>query len=98
MWYNFCSLPLAASCIFIYFKDKKCKFFREWISKISDCSFGIYLIHVLIMDFFWKYEILNSIENERLHTIIFTFLIFLISFVTVFFLKKIPYIGKILFR
>lgn len=98
LWYNFCLLPLAAVCIFIYLKDKKCKFFRNLISKISDCSFGIYLIHVLIMDFFWKYGILNFIENERLYTIVFTCLILLISFVIVFLLKKIPHFGKILFR
>ena len=98
LWYNFCLLPVATFCIFIYLKDKKCKFFGKLVSKISECSFGIYLIHILIMDLFWKYEILNSIENEKLHTIIFTCLISLISFMIVFLLKKIPYLGKILFR
>lgn len=45
---------LLAIAVFVFFKYKKWKFFgnykiRNWIEQISACSFGVYLIHAIVM-------------------------------------------------
>ena len=96
VWYDFCLLPIASIFIFIYFKDLKFQF--SLASRISDCAFGIYLIHALFVAVILKYRLLHSIAVDELRIIIFTILLFVLSFVSVILIKKLPYLNKLLVR
>ena len=98
IWYDFCLLPMASMFIFIYLKDLRCRFLGGLITKISTCAFGIYLVHALLVIIFLKYHIMNFIANDELRIVVFSLVIFVLSFISVILLKKIPYAGKILFR
>ena len=71
---------------------------RILITKISECSFGIYLVHVLFVALILKLNLLDFIVSIELKSITMTFTIFVLSFIAVMILKKIPRLGKILVR
>lgn len=98
IWYDFCLLPISSIFIFIYLKDLKCQILHNLITKISTCAFGIYLTHVLLVIFILKYHLLNFIVVDELRVIIFALIMFVLSFILVILLKKLPYVGKILVR
>ena len=64
------------------------------LPKISSCSFGIYLIHRIVM--YYEGAILNMNTSGHVWRIIFIPITYLVSLPVVFFLKKIPGLGKIL--
>ena len=64
------------------------------LPKISSCSFGIYLIHRIVM--YYEGAILNMNTSGHVWRIIFIPITYLVSLLVVFFLKKIPGLGKIL--
>ena len=99
VWYDFCLLPITSMLIFICFKDMKFNGpLRILITKISECSFGIYLVHVLFVALILKLNLLDFIVSIELKSITMTFTIFVLSFIAVMILKKIPRLGKILVR
>ena len=67
-----------------------------WMTKISNLTFGIYLIHILIMrEWLWKSNFILNISNYYLQTFIIFFLSFFISLIAVFLISKIPYLKVI---
>ena len=98
IWYEFCLIPFAAAAIFIFFKDLKCRFFKNIITNISKCSFGIYLTHVITIAIILKFQFLDFIGGVELKMLILTFAAFIISFAFVKISAKIPSFSKILFR
>ena len=98
VWYDFCLLPIASVFIFIYLKDLKCQLLNGLITKISTCAFGIYLTHALLVISFLKYHLLYFIAVGELRVITFALVMFVLSFILVILLKKLPYVGKILVR
>ena len=99
VWYDFCLLPITSMLIFICFKDMSFSNpFHTLIIKVSECSFGIYLVHVLFVALILKLKLLDFIFSAELKSIMMTLTVFLFSFISVMILKKIPYLGKILVR
>lgn len=84
---------LFKNCIFIG-KDV----FEKKVSSISNCTLGIYVIHMLVMYLLFD---LNLIQIRSFNTIlsvpIISILVFLISLVIVYLIRKIKFIGKWLF-
>lgn len=85
-------LIIMPSIILLYlFLDKiKDKDYKS-IKYICPYIFGIYLIHILILDKLIKYL---SISNTIIGCIIYTILSFIISYIIIFIIKKTPYINK----
>ena len=98
IWYDFCLLPIAAVSVFICLKDLKCKIFHGLVTKISICAFGIYLIHALVIMVILKYRLLHCIAVDELRIVVFSIVMFILSFAIAILIKKIPYAGKILIR
>lgn len=98
LWYDVCFFLTSAMGIFIILKDVKLNKFRSLIKKISQCSFGMYLIHVFVIAVFLKYGILNFIVSDGLRIMVLTLVVYILSFALAVSIKNIPYIGKILVR
>lgn len=65
---------------------------RSIIDALSSCSFGIYLIHIIFLDFYKKY--MGGVRlSPYVHIPLLTIAIFLLSFGCVYLLKKLP-LGK----
>ena len=98
LWYDFLLIPLFVIPIFILLKSVKIMKFKSLTRSISDCAFGMYLIHVFVIAAFLKYGILNFIVGDELRIIVLTLVVYILSFALAVSIKNIPYIGKILVR
>lgn len=90
---------LLSCAVFIFIKNlnldtkiKSCKI-REWLKNISGCSFGIYLIHMLVKNYVT--QIFGWNEYAWTYRTIGILVVYLISLGIVFVLKKIPIIKKL---
>ena len=92
--YSLCHYGLAAS-IFVVSKvlfEKKA-ILEKNITNISKLSFGIYLIHVMVMDFIVKYLIIDA--SPIISSLYIFSITFLISLILSAILSKIKYIKRI---
>ena len=92
------TFQLAAAATFMALKDIKLSMFKDLILKLSNCSFGMYLSHMLFIFIFTKCELLNFISSKSLKIIILAVTVYILSFIFVMLLKKLPRLGKILVR
>ena len=97
LWYDFCLLPIASMLIFIYFRNVQVVKLRDLVTNISACSFGIYLFHILYLALFWRYETFD-LFNDKLRIFLLFVSSFVLSFISVMILKKIPRLGRLLVR
>lgn len=95
-WYE--SIFIAALCCVYWIAEewispyfqKKSNFFISKITDISNCCFGIYLSHILIMrEWLWKMNFIISISNYVLQTIVIIVLTILFSTIISLCLSKL---------
>jgi len=101
IFYNYYAFNVAMTSIggFIFFKYEVTKWIRpllkqKWFVKIvmtlSDCSFGIYLSHFSIA----KYLSLKGLNANTYNPLYFipiqTMIVFIVSFLVIYFMRKIP--------
>jgi len=81
--------------VFLWVKDSKMnnKFISVIRDIISDYSFGIYLVHILVIDIFFQYRIFWTMAYPLISLPLLIFLIIITSFVIIYILRKIP-LGK----
>lgn len=88
---------IAFSIILFYLFASSRLQYPDWLSRLirtlSDCTFGIYLVHIwiLIQVFF---RVHRFIEQPILLTIVCVGMAFVGGFIITYLLKKIPYINK----
>lgn len=85
--------------IFIFVKDNfnvTNIYKRKIIKKISTLTFGIYLIHPLIIYYIHKKNVFGFINKILLKIPLITFTVYLISYLICFIIKKIPFFGKLI--
>ena len=84
--------------VFIFNKSRvrpTSKNIRHLIIEVSKCTFGIYLVHILVLN-----TILKFIEPEKvfgtslMSVVIISLLVFLVSFLVTYVIRKIPFISK----
>jgi len=97
--YNSFNVMLSASAIFIFFKDivskiKISKLSGKIITTISNCSFGIYLIHEFFNMYFIRIGFISTLFNPLLSIPVITLVIFILSFVIIYIISKIPVLNK----
>ena len=90
---------LQATIFFLWIKNRQKYSMPHWMQSISNASFGIYLIHPLLIEGMrigiGKYH-LNAKISDTLFSIPITWLTtFLLSFALIALLLKIPYLKKI---
>ena len=94
---------LEAISVFLFIKNLFNKYtFNEkilnFISWLSKYTFGIYLVHVLLIKFVHKYNILDNVHiHITILPLIYCIAIFILSFVISFIISKIPFINKYIF-
>ncbi len=90
---------LLAAAIFIFVKEIKWqKYFktaksRNLLATLAGCSFGVYLIHMFIMDF--EAQLFHIDAHSFVWRIIWPFVTYGISITLVLTCKKIPYLRRI---
>jgi len=91
---------IQSLAIFMFFKNR----FRQFspdkkitnIIKItSDCTFGIYLVHLMVLSLMEHIGFVNLLSiNKFINPIMFTVIAFIISFAVSFIISKIPFVNK----
>lgn len=97
--YGYFSLPvfIQACCIFIFFqclKNRNVKYPKA-LAYLSDCTFGIYLLHFMVLDF-WQRRNISVSSFHPLASIPSIYLLVLCeSIIIISILKKIPLLQKL---
>lgn len=90
---------IQTAAIFIFIKDHCTDYSartRRMIINLSNCSFGIYLVHPLFMHICNDYLALNSSSfNPTFFIPVFAIIIFFMSYVLVKIISLIPYLKKV---
>jgi len=99
------NIGMTSYGIFMFFKyalsDRinnimtKKNFINKTIMNLSDCSFGVYLIHMAIYHIFSRLDFHTQSLNPIYWTIIYTALLYLTSFTIIFCMKKVPLLKSI---
>jgi len=99
--YRLINVMFVSFGIFIFFKNLFEEFqnngkFAKLITKLSALSFGIYLIHVAVMEIFiYKLKITNTTLNPIIMVPLLSLAVFAISALLAFILSKIPILRKV---
>lgn len=90
---------LAASGLFLFIKSiSNNKPINSWVNTANNTSYGIYLIHALIITTLGSYI---KIYNQHsaillcLEIIIYSISVYILSFLTIYFLTKVSFLNKI---
>lgn len=86
---------LSSICFFILVMNNYKNIENKVVLKLSECSFGIYLIHGIFLDIV-KSNISIYLINSFIGIPLFSLLIFILSIISVSILKKVPLINKYL--
>lgn len=86
---------LASTCFFIYVMNNYKNEENKIVSKLSEYSFGIYLIHGIFLDIV-KSTFSIYLVNSFIGIPLFSMIIFILSYISIHYLKKIPVVNKYL--
>lgn len=98
--YHCLNVFFMSIAIFIFFRDKVSKWkwverYSEKIYKISSRTFGIYLIHVLIIKVIKDYNFIKiNVFSEIILIPLLSIVVFIIGYIIIGVLSKIKYINK----
>ena len=87
-----------ACALFLFFKHnyfKSEKIYRKQITTISNCTLGIYIIHILIMNLLFDFNIIKITDFTPILSIpIISIIIFVLSLAITYILRKLNIKGK----
>ncbi len=92
-WYRNILVSITSASVFTLVIGNKSKFKSQWILNISKYTFGIYLIHMILLN---PIKSLIIRYNPLLSIPLITIVIFSLSLLIVFILKKIKYIKNVI--
>ena len=93
--YNMLTILICSLCIFILLLKPEINSLKNYLKTLSICSFGVYLIHKLIIDLIHKYDFIN-ISNFTLpiQSLLYFLLTIVTSYIIVILISKIKYLKK----
>ncbi|ORX43368.1 hypothetical protein BCR36DRAFT_586647 [Piromyces finnis] len=103
-YYNF-NVAMGAYGIFVFFKYSvnrflkplmRVKSFRKILSTLSDCSLGVYLIHLTIYHIFYCFNFHSQLFDPLYWVPIYSIILYTISLFLVYYLKKDSFMAKVL--
>ena len=94
-WYRNILVTVSSFSVFMLVIDSKDKFKGNWILNVSKYTFGIYLVHMLFMNLIKKQFNLLSL-NPLLTVPSITIVVFSVSLLVVYIVKKIKYLRNIM--
>lgn len=84
--------------IAVYFTLKNIEFTNKYlivfIKTISNYSFGIYLVHIMVISLFYRIGIFWTMAHPLISVPLVVFLTLITSFIVIFLLRKIPFMVK----
>jgi surface polysaccharide O-acyltransferase-like enzyme len=86
---------LTAGALFLWLKDARVTRWRPFVLAVSECSYGIYLLHFMLLTTLAKLHISGNVGSAWLMIPVTTCLGFAITFGIVFTLRKIPFLGRL---
>jgi len=98
------NIGMAATGIFMFFKHTLAErinnimertFVNKIIISLSECSFGVYLIHMTVYHFFSRFDFHTQSLNPAYWTIIYTTILYLVSYIIIFLMRKVPILRAI---
>lgn len=96
-WYNMSiNVSLEAIAVFIFFKynfNKQSRF-QNLVIKLSKYSFGVYLVHVMIMDKLYNCGFTTLSFNPLISVPILTLIVYIISYIISAIINNIPVLKK----
>lgn len=101
-WYTGYLAPntaVAAAAIYTFFvkRVRRIHFserMEKWITKLSEYSFGVYLVHALVLDLFAQAGLKPTVLHPILMLPLITLIAYLVTNVLVLLLRKVPCIGE----
>jgi surface polysaccharide O-acyltransferase-like enzyme len=95
---NTFTLNTFAQVIAIYFLVKNIEFKNKYlvgfIQTVSNYSFGIYLVHIMVISLFFRVGIFWTMAHPLISVPIVVLLALIASFIVIFLLRKIPFMAK----
>lgn len=78
--------------IFMWIKDTtvRNRYFSFILQKISDYSYGIYLVHVMVIGIFFRYDIFWTMAHPLISLPLLTCMITIVSFAIIYLLRLMP--------
>lgn len=101
-WWNYSSILVIAQAVGIFslmyqIKGNDAQLVKRVLIKVDECSFGIYLIHMIFVRWILRYRMVNPYETHPFVVFVgITVLIFVVSYIVVRILKNIPCVRRIL--
>ena len=99
--YGSITVFLVANMVLVLFKNKEIKMpkkLQAFIASLGSCSLGIYVIHQFFINVVYKLLKFKFIlTSPYLGFILYVFLILGISYITIYLIKKIPFVSKYIF-
>jgi len=93
--YNHLAVCFMAIAVFVGFSHMEIKQ-NEMLKEISECSLGIYLIHPFFINIVIKVLKLDLLTHmPYIKVMLFVVFLFVVSFITTYVLRKIPYVKKL---
>ncbi len=95
---NTFTLNTFAQVIAIYFLVKNIEFKNKYlvvfIQTVSNYSFGIYLVHIMVISLFFRVGIFWTMAHPLISVPVVVLLTLITSFIVIFLLRKIPFMAK----
>lgn len=89
------NIAIMCICIYLLFKNSPVNFpllLRGVVNKVSAYSYGIYLVHILVLDLFFNYGFTYSIMPAVFSIPIISLSCLLVSYLVIYILRKVPYL------
>ncbi len=90
------NILLTAIAVFVYFRlhVSKVEFserFKKFILLLSECTFGVYFIHVFLIIIFQQYALDKMLYNAVIAVPVISAGVFILSTILIYFFRKIPF-------
>lgn len=101
-WWSYSSILVIVQAVGIFslmyqIKGNDAQLVKRVLMRVDECSFGIYLVHMIFVRWILRYRMVNPYESYPLIAfVVIVVLIFGVSYVVVRILKNIPWIRMIL--
>lgn len=85
-----------AVCLFKLFNNSKIAKENNFVTELSNCTFGMYLMHMFWINLIYKLIKFNIYDNYLIVNVLIVYVsVVLLSFVTVFIMRKIPLLNRL---
>ncbi len=93
-WFYYLNINVVLLSMGVFLMIKNIELKWGWLSKISQHSFGIYFIHLFYIMLLNKVMRFTISIPIAVHILLFSFVVLLLSYISIYLLKKVPLINR----